>query len=105
MKVCLGEMHGKPVMLTLKDGIAYIDGEPEAIKNLTDEELDSYQKELDSLPHSEDPGYQALVNSVRAAFIARLLGKAVGDDAINRLTQLLDLAHYDVLKYLGEVEE
>lgn len=105
MEVCLGKLHDKPVMLSLRDGVAYINGEPESIKDLTEKDLAAYQKELDSLPASDDPGYEALINAIRAAFIAKLLGKAVGDDAIDRLTQVLDSVHYDVLKYLGDVEE
>lgn len=105
MKVILAQMHDKPVTLELKDGHVYINGEPEAIKNVTEEELKNFQAEIDALPPADDPGYEALVNAVRAAFIAKLLGKAVGDDAISRLTHILDHVHYDVQKYLGEVEE
>lgn len=104
MQVILAEIHDKPCILELKDGIVYLNGEPEAIKNLTDADLEAFQKELDSLPASADAGYAALVNAVRAAFLAKLLGKAVGDDSINRLTHILDHVHYDVQKYLGEAE-
>ena len=104
MKITLAEIHGKPVTLELKDGIAYINGEPEAIKNLAESELEEFQHEIDELPPSEDPGYAALVNAVRAAFLARLLGKAVGDDSVSRITHILDHVHYDVQKYLGEAE-
>lgn len=105
MEVCIGEMHGKPVMLSLKDGIAYLDGEAEPIKNLTEKELEDFQASIDTLPHSDDPGYPALVNSIRAAFIAKLLSKAVGDETIDRLTHILDHVHYEVLQYLGETGE
>lgn len=105
MKVKLAELHGKPVILELKDGIAYLNGKPEAIKNLTEKDLIDFQAELDALPPSEDPGYTALVNAVRAAFLANLLGKAVGEDSINHLSHILEHTHYEVQKYLGEVEE
>lgn len=105
MQVCIAEMHGKPVMLEVKDGIAYLDGQAEPIKNLTEQELKDFQDKIDALPHSDDPGYPALVNAIRAAFIAQLLSKAVGDETIDTLTHVLDHVHYDVMKYLGETEE
>lgn len=105
MEACLGVIHGKPVMLELRDGAVYINGEPQPIKNLSEDELRQFNDEVAALPKSDDPGYEALVNAVRAAFIAKLLGKAVGDDCINTLTHILDHVHYDVQKYLGEVED
>ena len=60
---------------------------------------------IQAIPYSEDPGYEALVNARRAAFIAELLGRAVGDDCITLLTHILDHVHYDVLEYLGETGE
>lgn len=104
MEVCLAKIHDKPVMLELKDGIVYIDGEAEPIKGVTDADLEAFQAELDGIPKSDDEGYEALLNAVRAAFLAKLLGKAVGDETISRLTHILDHVHYDVLKYLGEAE-
>ena len=104
MKVILAELHGKPVELELRDGIVYIDGEAEPIKNLEESELLDFQKELEALPEHDIQAHQALVNSVRAAFLAKLLGKAVGDETVNRLTHILDHVHYDVLQYLGEAE-
>lgn len=105
MEVCIAEIHGKPVMLELKDGIVYLDGEAEPIKNLTEKELEEFRDKIANLPHSEDPGYPALVNAIRAAFIANLLGKAVGEETVDRLTHILDHVHYDVMRYLGETEE
>lgn len=54
------------------------------------------------MPSGADPGYAALLNAKRAAFIANLLGKAVGDECISTLTHILDHVHADVLDYLGE---
>lgn len=105
MEVCIAKIHDKPVMLSLKDGIVSIDGEAEPIKNLTEEDLRKFQAELDSVPEADAEGHEALVNAIRAAFLARLLGNAVGDDCVNRVTHILDHVHYDVLKYLGETEE
>lgn len=105
MEVCIAEIHGKPVMLELRDGIVYLDGEPEPIKNLTEEELAGFAEKIESLPKSDDPGYSALVNAIRAAFIANLLGKAVGDDTIDRLNHILGHVHYDVIQYLDEPDE
>lgn len=104
MEVCIARIHDKPVLLKLEDGIAYLDGEAEPIKGLTEEELAAFQAELDGVPKSADEGYEALLNAIRAAFIAKLIGKAVGDETISRLTHVLDHVHYDVLKYLGEAE-
>ncbi len=105
MEVCSGEVHGKPVMLEVRDGIVFIDGVPEPIKDLGEEELRDFQATLDALPRNDEEGHAALVNARRAAFIAALLGKAVGDDCVARLTDILDHVHYEVLKYLGETGE
>lgn len=105
MEVCLAKIHDKPVMLELRDGRVYIDGEPEPIKNITEEDLRAYQSELDGVPVTDNEGYEALQNAIRAAFLAKLLGHAIGDETVSRLTHILDHVHYDVLKYLGEVDE
>lgn len=102
MKVCIAYMHGKPVMLELRDDIAYINDEPEPIKNLSREMLQNFSDAVSAIPYSADPGYDALVNAKRAAFIVDLLAKAVGDDCVSRLTHILDHVHYDVMEYLGE---
>lgn len=105
MEVCIGKVHNKPVMLEVRNGIVYIDGEAQPIKNLTEENLRAFQADLDSIPPSENEGYEALQNAIRSAFLAKLLGSAVGDQCIGRLTDILDHVHYNVLKYLGEAEE
>lgn len=105
MKVCIAYMHGKPVMLELRNGIAYIDDEPQPIKYLEEAQLQEFSDAIQAIPYSEDPGYEALLNAKRAAFIAELLGRAVGDDCITLLTHILDHVHYDVLEYLGETGE
>lgn len=106
MEITLAEIHGKPVKLSLQDNLTLIDGIPQPIKNLTEEDLKKFNASLEALPPTDDPeAEKALQNSIRAAFLSNLLGKAVGEDCINLLTELLDNVHYDVLKYLGEVEE
>lgn len=106
MEVILANVRGKPVKLSIDEGVVSIGGVPQPIKNITNEDLQKFQKNLDSLPPTDDPeAAEALQNSLRAAFLSTLLGKAVGDECINLLTELLDNVHYDVLKYLGEVEE
>lgn len=105
MQVCIGTLHDKPVLLELRNGILHIDGQEQPIKNIGEEDLRLFQEEIASLPKNDDPGYEALVNAVRASFIVKLLENAVGDDCVNLLTHILDHVHYDVLKYLGEVEE
>lgn len=105
MEVCIGKVNNKPVMLEVRNGIVYIDGEAQPIKNLTEENLRAFQADLDSIPPSENEGHEALQNAIRAAFLAKLLGSAVGDECTARLTDILDHVHYNVLKYLGETEE
>lgn len=106
MEVILANVRGKPVKLSLQDKLVLIDGEAQPIKNLTEDDLQKFQKNLDELPPTDDPeATEALKNSLRAAFLSQLLGKAVGDECITLLTDLLDNVHYDVLKYLGEVED
>lgn len=105
MEVCIGEMRGKPVMLEVRDGVVSIDGVAEPIKNLTEDDLKQFQESLDALPRDDAEGYRALVNARRAAFLSSLLGKAVGDECVGKLTDILDHVHYEVLKYLGETGE
>lgn len=102
MEVCIAVMHGKPVMLKLLEGVVYLDNEPQPIKNLGEEELAAFSQAVRAVPHGADPGYEALRNAKRAAFIVTLLGKAVGDECISTLTHILDHVHADVLEYLGE---
>ena len=105
MDVCIGEVRGKPVMLEVRDGVVSIDGVAEPIKNLTEDDLKQFQESLDALPRDDAEGYRALVNARRAAFLSSLLGKAVGDECVGKLTDILDHVHYEVLKYLGETGE
>lgn len=102
MEVCIANMHGKAVMLELREGVVFLDNEPQPIKNVTEEELAAFSEAVRAIPYSTDPGYEALVNAKRAAFIVNLLGRAVGDECISQLTHILDHVHYDVLEYLGE---
>lgn len=105
MRACIGELHGKPVWLELQDNIVSINGEAQPIKNLSEEELTKFNEEIANLENMADSeGRQALVNAVRANFLAQLLGKAVGDDCVNLITHILDSTHYEVLKYLGDAE-
>lgn len=106
MQVCIAIMHGKPVLLELRDGIPHINGEAQPIKQLTEETLQNFQRELDAIHKGEDEaGYAALVNAKRAAFLVDLLGHAVGEECVNLLTHILDHVHYDVMEYLGETED
>lgn len=105
MRACIGELHGKPVWLELEGNIVSINGEAQPIKNLTEEELKKYNEEMENLERlSDHEGRDALINAVRANFLAQLLGKAVGDECVNLLSHILESAHYEVLKYLGEAE-
>ena len=88
MEVCIGYMHGKAVMLELRDGVVFLDNEPQPVKNVTEEELTAFSEAVRAIPYSTDP--------------VSLLGRAVGDECVSRLTHILDHVHYDVLEYLGE---
>lgn len=105
MEVCLAYVHGKAVMLELRDGLAYINGELQPLKYLEEAQLLAFSESIQAIPYSTDPGYQALVNAKRAAFLVELLGHAVGEDCVNLLSHILDHVHYDVLAYLGETED
>lgn len=104
MEVCIAYMHGEPVMLALRDGVAYINDEAQPIKGLTEEELQNFSREISSIPYAADPGYQALLNARRAAFLAGIMGRAVGDECVSRLTHILDSVHFDVLEFLHDEE-
>ncbi len=106
MEVCIAYMRGKPVMLKIHEDMVYIDDEIQPIANLTKAELEDFSKAIASIPYSLDQeGYQSMLNAKRAAFLATLLGRAVGDECIDKISGILDSVHYDVLRYLGEIEE
>lgn len=102
MEVCIAHIRGKPVLLTLVDGIVTINGEIQPIKGLTTEHLTDFAQQVSAIPYTPDPGYTALVNARRAAFLAALLGRAVGDECITLVSHILDHVHMDVMEYLGE---
>ncbi len=106
MDVCIAYMRGKPVILSLKEGIASIDGEEVALKGLTEDELQVFAQSLAAIECGTDvEGYKAMLNAKRAAFVAELLGRAVGDECVSKITHILDSVHYDVLVYLGEADD
>ncbi len=106
MEVCIAYMRGKPVMLSLQEGVAAIDGDVLALKGLEESVLKDFSESVAAIPYSTDEeGYKALVNAKRTAFLASLLGYAVGDECVNKITHILDSVHYDVLEYLGEVPD
>lgn len=104
MQVCIAIMHGNPVMLELREGVPYINDEPQPIKHLTEDDLVAFHEAVSAIPDDGDPGNVALVNAKRAAFIVDLLGHAVGDECVSYLTHVLDHVHYDVMEYLGETD-
>ncbi len=106
MEVCIAYMRGKPVMMRIHEDIVYINDEEQAILGLTIKDLEEFSKSIAAIPYNTDQeAYQALVNAKRTAFLAGILGKCVGDECVNKVSQILDSVHYDVLRYLGEVEE
>jgi hypothetical protein len=76
--------------------------EPQPIKYVSEEELRAFSAAVQAIPYSTDPGYEALVNAKRAAFIVDLLGRTVGEECVSLLTHILDHVPYDVLDYRGE---
>ncbi len=106
MEVCIAYMRGAPVMLRIEDGLVYIDDEQQPIVGLSIEDLENFSKSIASIPFGPDyEGYQALVNAKRAAFLATLLGRAAGDECVDKISKILDSVHFDVLEYLGEYED
>lgn len=104
MRIILAEINNKPVILELQGDRVLVDGVEEPIKNLTQAELEGFQTEIANLPEEDPEARTALANAIRAAFLAKLLGKAVGDDCIDRISSLLDQVHFEVLRYLGDAE-
>lgn len=102
MEICLAQFEDRSIILKLHEGNVYIDDEIQPIKHLTEAELEEFEQTLAQIPFSEDPGYAALINAKRTEFIVGLLGRAVGDDCVNLLTEILDRLHFSILEYLGE---
>jgi len=105
MEVCIARIKGRDIMLKLEDQLVYIDGQIEHIRGLTHEILHGFAEELAALPLTEQAAYQARLNARRAAFLARLLGMAASEDSQDAVTRLLDHVHYDVLEFLGEIDD
>lgn len=102
MEVCIAYMREQAVMLSIEDGIISLNGEPQPIKGIVEQDFQDFANAVNAIPYTPGPGYQALVNARRAAFLAHLVGRAVGEECIDRLSHILDSVHYDVLEYLGE---
>lgn len=105
MAVKIGELHGVPQVLELLGGVVYINDEPMPIKNVTVEEVEAFAAELDAVPQGDDPGYHALRCAKRVQFVVNLLPRAVGNECVGYLQRLMGFLHYDVLSYLGEVDD
>lgn len=99
-EVILADIHGKAVTFALNNGMALLDGDPAPVKGITEADLDNFQEELDKIPDGADAGHVALINAVRAAFIAKLLSHAVGDDCVDELSHILGHVHDNVIRYL-----
>lgn len=102
MEVCIAYMHEQAVMLSMQDGILFLNGEAQPIKGITEDDLQEFSNTINAIPYSPGAGYQALVNARRTAFLVKLLGHAVGEECTDRLSHILDSVHYDVLEFLGE---
>lgn len=103
--VCLGYLHGNPIVLSIQNGVPMINGEAQPIKNISENDLESFKNELESVPQHDPEAKEAMENAIRAEFLVKLLGNAVGEEAISLLAHILDHTHYEVQKYLGESEE
>lgn len=104
MEVCIGYMRGKAVLLSLSEGILFLDGEAQPIKGIGVNDLQDFADSINAIPYSPGAGYAALVNAKRAAFLVKLIGHAVGEECTDKLSHILDNVHFDVLEYLGEME-
>ena len=60
MQVCIAIMHGNPVMLELREGVPYINDEPQPIKHLTEDDLVAFHEAVSAIPDDGDPGNVAL---------------------------------------------
>lgn len=102
MEVCIAYMRGKAVMLSIQEGVLFLDGEAQPIKGIGAGDLQEFADSVNAIPYSTGAGYSALVNSKRAAFLVKLLGHAVGDECTDKLSHILDYVHFDVLEFLGD---
>jgi hypothetical protein len=105
MEVCIASVNGRDVMLRLEHPLVYIDGQVEHIKGLTEEKLRAFADEIAAVPVEDHPGCRARLNARRAAFLVTLLGMAASDDSRDVVMNLLDITHYEVLKFLGETDD
>ena len=55
MQVCIAIMHGNPVMLELREGVPYINDEPQPIKHLTEDDLVAFHEAVSAIPDDGDP--------------------------------------------------
>lgn len=102
MEVCIAYMRGKAVMLSIQDGVVFLDGEAQPIKGIDTADLQTFADSVNAIPYSPVAGYSARVNAKRAAFLVKLVGHAVGDECTDKLSHILDSVHYDVLEFLGD---
>lgn len=102
MEVCIAYMREQAIMLSLRDGILFLNDEAQPIKGITKEDLQEFSDTINAIPYSPGPGYQALVNAKRTIFLTKLIGHAVGEECTDKLSRILDSVHYDVLEFLGE---
>lgn len=58
MEVCIACMHGKPIMLELREGVVFLDNEPQPIKNLSEEELTAFSEAVRRCPPARTPAMQ-----------------------------------------------
>ena len=60
MSVNIGNLDGAPQILEVRNGLVLINGDPQPIKYLTEDQVRDFARELEAIPDDGDPGRAAL---------------------------------------------
>lgn len=104
MSVNIGNLDGAPQILEVRNGLVLINGDPQPIKYLTEDQVRDFARELEAIPDDGDPGRAALRDAKRIDFLLGMLEHAFGDECTDYLEHLIGQLHYNVSVYLGETE-
>ena len=104
MSVNIGNLDGAPQILEVRNGLLLINGDPQPIKYLTEDQVRDFARELEAIPDDGDPGRAALRDAKRIDFLLGMLEHAFGDECTDYLEHLIGQLHYNVSVYLGETE-
>ena len=94
MSVNIGNLDGAPQILEVRNGLVLINGDPQPIKYLTEDQVRDFARELEAIPDDGDPG----------DFLLGMLEHAFGDECTDYIEHLIGQLHYNVSVYLGETE-